>query len=448
MEERREQLCELELVLAWVLHSLANCDRVGKKSSRRLSPLPFSDLLSWTYTASKRCLELIEVETTETSLLLMEAVMENALKTGSYPEVFIHTVVGDLMVALTGSRHRLHEEDATALDDKEDATALDDKEDATAVGALPESALHLMVTKLCKVYTGKDSFLSRPVQKLRRKTRECVSKLDEKSVFFHPQLVSAFSLLLRTGPPSIDSDLIFKYLTTASWLSEMFCSEQSLQEALTDLSMLCPVLDVLSISTGITEEDAKTVCLSLTSSWSKSLKVLKLFLERELRISSGSSDDYHYLLQVLGCAAKSSESSNSGSKLQLALPQLSELMNRLLSAANRDQAKSWFELLHKESCEDVGAAVAVCHCWSLVLGARLETEPERELRKWHTKILLQCGSLAIQHRGVALITILSLSLTIRLVSLPAKVGLDSRLVLMSLHQTAAIGDIQEYKSLR
>ena len=111
---------------------------------------------------------------------------------------------------------------------------------------------------------------------------------------------------------------------------------------------LYPVLDVLSISTGITEEDAKTVCLSLTSSWSKSLKVLKLFFERELRISSGSSDDYHYLLQVLGCAAKSSESSNSGSKLQLALPQLSELMNRLLSAANRDQAKSWFELLHKE----------------------------------------------------------------------------------------------------
>ena len=111
---------------------------------------------------------------------------------------------------------------------------------------------------------------------------------------------------------------------------------------------LHPVLDVLSISTRITEDGAKTVCLSLTSSWSKSLKVLKLFLERELRISSGSSDDYHDLLQVLGGAAKSSESSNSGSKLQLALPQLSELMNRLLSAANRDQAKSWFELLHKE----------------------------------------------------------------------------------------------------
>ena len=65
MEERREQLCELELVLAWVLHSLANCDRVGKKRTRRLSPLPFSGLLSWSYTARKCCLKLIEVETTE-----------------------------------------------------------------------------------------------------------------------------------------------------------------------------------------------------------------------------------------------------------------------------------------------------------------------------------------------------------------------------------------------
>ena len=105
------------------------------------------------------------------------------------------------------------------------------------------------------------------------------------------------------------------------------------------------MLDVLSISTRITEDDAKTVCLSLTSSWSMSLKILKLFLERELRISSGNS---YYLLEVFRGAAKSSESSNSGSKLHIALPQLSDLMNRLLSAANRDQAKSWFELLHKE----------------------------------------------------------------------------------------------------
>ena len=108
------------------------------------------------------------------------------------------------------------------------------------------------------------------------------------------------------------------------------------------------MLDVLSISTRITEDDAKTVCLSLTSSWSMSLKILNLFLERELRISSGNSNDYYYLLEVFRGAAKSSESSNSGSKLPLALHQLSELMNRLLSAANRDQAKSWFELLHKE----------------------------------------------------------------------------------------------------
>ena len=67
----------------------------------------------------------------------MEAVMENALKSGTYPESFVHTVVEDLMVALTGSGHTY----------KEDVTAL--------VGvlpeSLPESVLHLMVAKLCKV---------------------------------------------------------------------------------------------------------------------------------------------------------------------------------------------------------------------------------------------------------------------------------------------------------
>lgn len=60
MEERREQLHKLQLVLAWVLHSLANCDRVGKKKGQRLSPPPFSDLLSLFYSAMKHCTELIE----------------------------------------------------------------------------------------------------------------------------------------------------------------------------------------------------------------------------------------------------------------------------------------------------------------------------------------------------------------------------------------------------
>ena len=54
VEERRSQLlCETEVVLAWVLQCLAHCDRVGRKKDTRLSPLPFPDLLCWTYHSSK-----------------------------------------------------------------------------------------------------------------------------------------------------------------------------------------------------------------------------------------------------------------------------------------------------------------------------------------------------------------------------------------------------------
>ena len=55
MKERK--LCEVQLVLSWVLQSLAHCDRVGKKNTRRLSPLPFPDLLSWFYSASRQWIE-------------------------------------------------------------------------------------------------------------------------------------------------------------------------------------------------------------------------------------------------------------------------------------------------------------------------------------------------------------------------------------------------------
>ena len=60
MKERNQQLCEVQLVLSWVLQSAAHCDRVGKKNTRRLSPLPFPDLLSWFYSASRQCIERIE----------------------------------------------------------------------------------------------------------------------------------------------------------------------------------------------------------------------------------------------------------------------------------------------------------------------------------------------------------------------------------------------------
>ena len=109
---------------------------------------------------------------------------------------------------------------------------------------------------------------------------------------------------------------------------------------------LCPVLDVLSISATVTEDDPKTVCLSLTASWSASVELMKSFLKKELEISSDS-----YLTELLSGTSESDECSNTGSgakTLHVALPQLSRLMSRLLSSADRDQAKSIFESLHNE----------------------------------------------------------------------------------------------------
>ena len=59
-QETHGQLCELQLVLAWVLLSLVHQDRAGKKKTPRLSPLPFSQLLTWAYAAAKHCTDLIE----------------------------------------------------------------------------------------------------------------------------------------------------------------------------------------------------------------------------------------------------------------------------------------------------------------------------------------------------------------------------------------------------
>ena len=54
-------LRELQLVLAWVLLSLTNCDRVGKKKKLpRLVPLPFHELLTWLYAAARHCYHLVE----------------------------------------------------------------------------------------------------------------------------------------------------------------------------------------------------------------------------------------------------------------------------------------------------------------------------------------------------------------------------------------------------
>lgn len=65
-EEMLSQLRELQLVLAWVLLSLAHCDRVGKKKEKkkqpRLEPLPFPELLVWLSTAVRHCTRLTEVK--------------------------------------------------------------------------------------------------------------------------------------------------------------------------------------------------------------------------------------------------------------------------------------------------------------------------------------------------------------------------------------------------
>lgn len=39
-----------------------------------------------------------------------------------------------------------------------------------------------------------------------------------------------------------------------------------------------------------------------------------------------------------------------------------------------------------KSCDSVAVALTVCHCWNVILGAKLQPESQRELRKWHTKV--------------------------------------------------------------
>ena len=161
----------------------------------------------------------------------MEAVQENTLKSGIYPTSFVHVVVKDLKTALVGC-----------------------SEEATAVGikdSLSESVLHLTVAKLCKVHTymlepahamivshvielfdGKrvcsvsvcslqlysdlkpgqrDDSFHETMEELLRKTEGCLSRAKNRSLFSHPQLVSSFSLLLRTSTPSLSNNLLSKY---------------------------------------------------------------------------------------------------------------------------------------------------------------------------------------------------------------------------------------------
>ena len=45
-----------------------------------------------------------------------------------------------------------------------------------------------------------------------------------------------------------------------------------------------------------------------------------------------------------------------------------------------------FPLYFLQCCEDTATAVAVCYCWGVALSARLQSDSQRELRKWHTKV--------------------------------------------------------------
>ena len=116
------------------------------------------------------------------------------------------------------------------------------------------------------------------------------------------------------------------------------------------------MLDVLSISATRTEADTEisTLTLSLIDSWTKSLQILKSFLHKELELSASSNSDY-----LIGMATDTLEGYTSGGRsetlsgLHLVLPQLSGMMNRLLSVASRDQTKSIFETLHKEVCTHI-----------------------------------------------------------------------------------------------
>ena len=146
---------------------------------------------------------------------------------------------------------------------------------------------------------------------------------------------------------------------------------------------LFPVLDVLSISATETDETQITAHLPLTDSWTKSLEILKRFLEKELELngtcgiylteclSSSRGDCLSSSIESSSTAQSSrssaerssgftGESSTSVSEISRALPRISGVMSRLVSVADRDQIKSVFETLHSEVCRPV----YVCVCLS------------------------------------------------------------------------------------
>ena len=137
------------------------------------------------------------------------------------------------------------------------------------------------------------------------------------------------------------------------------------------------MLDVLSISATETDETQITAHLPLTDSWTKSLEILKLFLEKELELngtcgiylteclSSSRGDCLTSSIESSRSSAEGSsgftgESSTSVSEISRALPRISGVMSRLISVADRDQIKSVFETLHSEVCRPV----YVCVCLS------------------------------------------------------------------------------------
>jgi hypothetical protein len=443
---------------AWVLQSLAHCDRVGKRKIQRLPPLPFPELLTWVYTAARHCTDCIEDKAKEfrtSSLLLMEAVMENALKTRSFPTGSIQIVMADVSALTAGAR------DSCEVESGDLATAeandpLSHSVDLATAEALPYSVLFLAVSKMCKAYSElkasqrEESFLHQPMGDLVRDAATSLSQLRKKApegVGLHPRLVSSFSLLLRTCPPS-DPALLAKSMKVARWFSDLFCSEESLCTAVSNPSMLFSVVDVLSLSVARTGGDAEgdVTHITLSDSWSKMLTLLRGVLKTGLELSGGSDE---CLTELCRGGVEGRGSGGGCERLRGVHRSLSRLcggLTRLVSAADRDKTVDMFQILHRESCEEVCGALTVCHCWAVVLGAKLGPDSQRELRRWHTKILLQCESLVIQHRGVVPVVIMSLNITTRLVALPTKVGLDSRLVLMSLHQTAVTADVSEIKS--
>ena len=112
---------------------------------------------------------------------------------------------------------------------------------------------------------------------------------------------------------------------------------------------LFAVLDILSISAAAVDCTSQTIApFSVTDSWSRLLKILQQLLERELEMGGECGV---YLTEVFASSSTTvSERAESLSGVHTALPRLSGAMNRLISAADRDEIKSIFEALHKHVC--------------------------------------------------------------------------------------------------